>query len=56
MMRKFVVLCALVGLTACGVDGPPMPPEDDRDRPEPGISISGTAEFGVAGGSTTVRR
>ncbi len=45
---------ALAGLAAllagCGVDGPPIPP-DDREPPASGITISGTVKAGVAGGS-----
>jgi len=43
--------CALPLLAACGVDGPPSPPPPREDaRPAPGITVSGTVEFGVAGG------
>ncbi len=48
MIRLFAALTALSLLTACGVDGDPTHPEP---RPEPGITISGTVEVGVAGGS-----
>ncbi|MEM0937276.1 MAG: argininosuccinate lyase [Pseudomonadota bacterium] len=51
-----VLLALIFLLAACGVDGPPSPPPDDRERPKPGITISGTAEFGVTGGSRTLRR
>jgi predicted small lipoprotein YifL len=40
---------ALLGfLAACGVDGPPERPEP---RPAPGITVTGSAEIGVTGGS-----
>ncbi|MEM9249042.1 MAG: argininosuccinate lyase [Pseudomonadota bacterium] len=55
-MRRLIAVVLLLGVAACGVDGPPVPPADDRDRPEPGITISGTAEVGVSGGSTRVSR
>lgn len=45
-MRTLWILAALGLLTACGVDGAPSPPPAD-DRPEPGISASGTASAGV---------
>ncbi len=56
-MTRLAALAALLALlAACGVDGPPRPPADDPDaRPEPGVSISGTASFGVTGGSTRIR-
>lgn len=44
----WLVLAVL--LAGCGVDGAPIPP-DDREAPETGISISGSAEIGVTGGS-----
>ncbi len=45
-MRYTIVLLAL-GLSACGVDGEPERPE--RTQAAPGISISGTAQIGIAG-------
>ncbi len=45
-MKRLAVLCCLV-LAGCGVDGPPQAPERDAT---PGLTISGTAEFGVTGG------
>ncbi len=48
MKRMIMVLAALGTLSACGVDGSPTHPEP---RPEPGVSISGTVEIGISGGS-----
>lgn len=46
---RALLATALLGfLTACGVDGPPERPEP---RPTPGITVTGTAEIGVTGGS-----
>ena len=45
-MRKAVLLALLGGvLAACGVDGPPVPPEPKTS----GVSVSGTVEVGVSG-------
>lgn len=44
------LLAALLVLAGCGADGPPIPP-DDRERPEPGLTVSGSVEVGVVGGS-----
>lgn len=41
-------------LAGCGADGPPIPP-DTRERPAAGITISGQAQVGVAGGSAGTR-
>ncbi|TCP22049.1 hypothetical protein [Rhodovulum adriaticum] len=38
-----LVLGAVLILAACGVDGVP-------ERPESGLTITGTAEFGIEGG------
>lgn len=46
------LIAALVGLgllAACGVDGPPTRPEK-KETPL-GLSITGTAEIGITGGS-----
>lgn len=52
---RWILLPALALLVAaCGVDGPPIPP-DDRE-PQPGISISGNVQMGIAGGSGGVAR
>ena len=45
MIRTILMLAVLAGLGACGVDGRPTAPEP---RPETGISITGTAEIGIA--------
>ena len=43
-----LVLCLLAG---CGVDGPPVPPDGPhRSAVETGVSVSGSARTGVAGG------
>ncbi len=45
-MRNLILLGTLaVVLAACGVDGEPTPPEP---QPEPGITITGTAQIGMA--------
>ena len=46
--RVLAALLVLATLTACGADGAPERPEP---RPTPGITISGTAAFGIAGRS-----
>jgi hypothetical protein len=46
MTRLIPALVVTALLAACGVDGSPTHPQP---RPEPGISISGTVEIGVAG-------
>jgi predicted small lipoprotein YifL len=43
---KRLTLLALLALAACGADGPPERP----GAAEPGISVSGTVEFGITGG------
>ncbi|GGH42893.1 hypothetical protein GCM10011341_01190 [Frigidibacter albus] len=43
-MTRMVVL-ALLALAACGADGPPVAPSGDA----PGVTVSGTAQFGVTG-------
>ncbi|MGI3183927.1 argininosuccinate lyase [Nioella aestuarii] len=48
MTRLIPVLMIAALLAACGVDGRPTHPEP---RPAPGVSISGTVEIGVTGGS-----
>ncbi|AHM03867.1 hypothetical protein roselon_01484 [Roseibacterium elongatum DSM 19469] len=41
-----LALCAVL-LAACGADGEPETP----DRATPGVSVSGTVEIGLRGGS-----
>jgi hypothetical protein len=48
MTRLIPALMITALLTACGVDGSPTHPEP---RPAPGVTISGTVEIGVTGGS-----
>jgi hypothetical protein len=48
MTRVFLIVAMLAGLSACGVDGRPTAPEP---RPATGLSITGTAEIGIVGGS-----
>ena len=48
MIRTILMLAVLTGLTACGVDGRPTAPEP---RPAAGLSVTGTAEIGIAVGS-----
>lgn len=43
-MRYLAILAVLV-VTACGVDGPPVAP--GAATPEPGLGISGEARIGV---------
>ena len=44
-MKRMVVL-ALLALAGCGADGPPVAPSVGD---APGVTVSGTAEFGVTG-------
>jgi len=46
MTRLMPALLVTALLAACGVDGEPTRPEQ---RPTPGLTVSGTAEFGIAG-------
>lgn len=46
-MRILIVTSVLAGLVGCGAAGPPEPPGPPAERPEGGISVSGTASFGV---------
>lgn len=41
---RFALLLVLT-LAACGADGPPVAPESDVP---PGVSVTGTAQVGVA--------
>ncbi|WP_416914656.1 MAG: argininosuccinate lyase [Roseicyclus sp.] len=48
-VARVLLATALLGwLAACGVDGPPERPEP---RPSAGITVTGTAQIGVTGGS-----
>lgn len=43
------ILPLVLLLAACGVDGAPVPPDSTPDaRPTPGVTVSGTAEFGIS--------
>ncbi len=44
-MRPILALVLLSFVAACGAAGAPKPPAGTK----PGVSISGTASFGVAG-------
>ena len=46
MIRAISLLLLLV---ACGVDGPPVAPEEPEAPFETGISVTGSAEIGVSG-------
>jgi hypothetical protein len=46
--RVLAALLVLATLTAGGADGAPERPEP---RPAQGVTITGTAEMGIAGGS-----
>ena len=55
-MRPILALALILALSACGVDGPPVPPPDEpEDERRSGITISGTVGVGVTGGSTRIR-
>lgn len=53
-MRATLLALTLALLSACGVDGPPQPPEDEPERPRGGITLSGEVGFGVSGGSSRI--
>ena len=46
LFKRLLPVTALLTLAACGVDGPPVPPEP---TPKTGISITGSAEIGISG-------
>jgi predicted small lipoprotein YifL len=47
-MRPLALLF-LLSLAACGVDGPPVPPSEVEEEASPGITVTGSAEFGIRG-------
>jgi predicted small lipoprotein YifL len=48
-MRPLALLL-LLALGACGVDGPPVPPSEvEEEELRPGITVTGSAEFGIRG-------
>ena len=47
-MKPFVIAAVAVFLAGCGVDGAPTRPESDSPV---AITVTGTAEVGVSGGS-----
>ncbi|SFC92307.1 argininosuccinate lyase [Tropicimonas isoalkanivorans] len=55
MRRGLFLLLGLCALSACGVDGAPVPPSDRPDHVQPGITLSGSAKVGVVGGSGGTR-
>ncbi len=46
MIRAGLVITVL-GLAACGVDGPPVPPKAEATQSTSGITLSGEAAIGV---------
>ena len=50
LTSTLTALATLLALAACGVDGEPERPTR-AEMPEPGISISGSVEFGIVGGN-----
>jgi len=42
-----LLMPALLALTACGADGPPVPPAATDSQPRTGLQISGEARMGV---------
>lgn len=46
-MKAIAFLTALLALAACGIDGPPQPPQQQQAKP--GLSVSGEARMGVTG-------
>lgn len=47
MKKSILALLSGLFLAGCGVDGPPVPPEPKTT----GVTVSGTVEVGVVGGS-----
>lgn len=56
-MKPILALALILALSACGVDGPPVPPPDEPEEEErrSGITISGSVGVGVTGGTTRIR-
>lgn len=48
-MRNVIVILALMGLAACGVDGAPIAPEPEDGARTPIVVIGGDARIGVVG-------
>lgn len=48
IIRSALALGLVAMLAACGADGPPTRPEPKDTTPEPGISIHGSVDMGVA--------
>lgn len=42
------ILPLVLLLTACGVDGRPVPPSQAEETPQGGFTISGSTEFGIS--------
>ncbi|MGB5557152.1 MAG: hypothetical protein WBN04_03965 [Paracoccaceae bacterium] len=50
MIRTFALCLTALTLAACGVDGAPIRPTDDTPAAT-GVSVTGTAQIGIAGGN-----
>ena len=48
---RALALIAVAALTACGVDGAPERPEKGEPAGPFNVSVTGTAEVGITGGS-----
>lgn len=47
MTRSLAALALFALVAACGADGDPVPPKPDT-TPQPGLTITGSAEMGIA--------